>query len=401
MRFKRIFYFILGLGLLMEAPVHSMLKQQYGGTLRAAEELLQSMDAQQFFTIHEEQIAPLYPLVYQITGNVLDLDLSSLTDARKEEIRRSIDGLQEFSHPCHWILDYPHLNHNHPTSIRFEQGKLRIEAVSAEILSALITSPCLIPVTISEFQPFRKTQFGFEANHECISGRPFLDSIVSASVDPLNPYLSLKLGDVDVVPVPEDRFHEMKNDPELRIFSGPGNFLYLKTTNLTQQEAAFIVQNLDVKELALTVLNDHAEVLITQNSGSSLIKLTSPVSFVMPAETPYRLLIERMIVQLQDTGLQVQSSPAQQNRSIQLHVLPMTVSDFDVSRYLLLRNDWQISKDRDWFEEWDDLEATGKIVPLMIHRTTIAARKRIQSLQPRPTGLPEFANCWLLDRVGE
>lgn len=405
MRSKKILFVLLCvtwcLGVLVVTPLHSMLKQQYGGTLKVAEELLQAMDVQEYFTVQEDRPVPLYPLTYEITENSITLDLSELPDSREEEMHRAVEKLQEYSDPCHWIMDYPYLNHNHQTTIRFDGGKHRIDTASPEILSALITSPCFIPVTINEFQPFRKTQFGFEANGDCISGRPFLESILLAPVDPMNPYLSLKLGDVDVVPVPEERFNEMKNDPELKVLPGPRNFLCLKTSNLSQQEVVFIVQNIDVEELAETVLNDHAEGLLTRSPGIPLIKLSSPVSFSMPLESPYRLLMERMIIQLQDAGLQVQPSSTQQNRSIELVVHPLSGGDFDVSRYLLLRNAWRSSKNKEWFEEWDELEATGKIVPLMIHQTSIAARKQIQNLQPRASGMPEFSNCWLLTQDGE
>jgi hypothetical protein len=51
-------------------------------------------------------------------------------------------------------------------------------------------------------------------------GPAFLDSISPVTIDPANPYLSFKLNDVDVFLLPEDRFQQAFNDPELKIQNG-------------------------------------------------------------------------------------------------------------------------------------------------------------------------------------
>jgi hypothetical protein len=298
------------------------------------------------------------------------------------------------------MLDYPHLNHEHQTLFRYDQGKLRIETTSLDILSTLATSPCLVPANVPELHAFRKTQFGFEANGDCVSGRPFLDSLIPSTVDPTNPYLSFKLGDVDVVPVPEDRFHEMNQDPDLKLFPGGKHFLYLKSSGLTQQEVAYITQSLNVEELVRTVLNDHAEASLTRSSEASVAKTPLTIAFPVPMEDPYRLLVQRMIVQLEEAGITIDTA-TKQTRSIELGVVPITESDFDISRYLLLRNDLKISVTGEWFDEWDELEASGKIIPLMVHQSWIAARQQIQDLRVRGNGMTDFSNCWLLPQESE
>jgi hypothetical protein len=186
----------------------------------------------------------------------------------------------------------------------------------------------------------------------------------------------------------------MNKDAELKLFPGMKHFLYSKTSGLTQQEVAYVLQNIDVQELIRTVLNGHAEASLTRSPDSSAAQMNLRVSFTIPVDDPYRLLVQRMIVQLQDARITVDPQ-IKESRSIEFVVAPMTESDIDISRYLLLRNDLKISTPGEWFDEWDELEASGKIVPLMIYQSWNAARRQIQDLRVRENGMTEFSNCWL------
>ena len=244
-------------------------------------------------------------------------------------------------------------------------------------------------------QPFRKTQFGYEANPGCLGGRPFLDSITPVPVDPVNPYLSFKLKDVDVIQVPEDRFHQVSNDPDITVLPGPRYFLYLKSSGLTEEQMAQITASIDVKELSRTVLNDHVDILF-----SSPVLVTSTmrpaILFSYPSEDPYRLLGERIAIQLKGSGFPVSQTGAPNMPELRLFASPIVESDLDLFRYHLLKARPGSDDPRPWYEQWDDLEGSGKLVPLLIHITRIAARKSLLDLQIRSNGMPDFANWWLL-----
>ena len=358
------------------------LKKKYGGNLRVAEELLTDVRIFDF------------PFKVQQTDNSLQADLSFLNPDQLVEIEKHLQALQDSSHVCHWVLDYPFLDHQHVSSIVLENGMLALRGSNHDSLRPLLSSSCLLPFDWLALQPFRKTQFGYEANWECMAGRPFLDSITPVPVDPINPYLSFKLKDVDIIPVPEDRFHQIAADPEISLIPGLKYFLYLKSSGLSSVDVSEIIAAINLTELARTAFNEHAEMIIpvsnTEPSGKRFA-----LRFDFPAENPYRLMGERLELQLKDAGFTIAKTA--RDRSLTLAFTPFVQPNEDMFRYHLLKAESQADS-RPWLERWDDLQRSGRLIPLMVHISQIAYRKNIQELITRPSGMPDLANCWLLQQ---
>jgi MarR-like DNA-binding transcriptional regulator SgrR of sgrS sRNA len=54
--------------------------------------------------------------------------------------------------------------------------------------------------------------------------------------------------------------------------------------------------------------------------------------------------------------------------------------------------------DEAWYDEWDKLESSEAIVPLLIHVSRVAVRKNIQDIRSRADGFPDFADCWIFQK---
>ncbi len=384
--------------LLTTATSVAVLKQEYGGNLRVPEELLQSIQTQQLFEVSDNSLRPLTPFPYQLDETSLAIDLRALNAGTLNEIGRQVEALKESSHPCHWILDYPYFTHEHPTSISFKDGTLFIRSSEEEILQTILTSSCLIPSLSVSLLPFRKTQFGFEANTLCPSGRPFLDSINPVEVDPVNPYLSFKLNDVDICPIPEARFDQISKDPDIHVVSGPKFFLYLKTLNLSSDQVSAIISATNTEELITAGLNGHAESRLPHpvpRDGTSFPKQIT-FSHSLSPDHPYGLLVKRLLVQWREAGLPVSESETAGASRILFRFQAIRENNFDLFLYRWLREQFGEGWIQEaWYDALHELEASGTVVPLLIHSSRIAVRKEIRDLMIRPDGSPDFANCWL------
>src|SRR5262245_7782520 len=248
--------------LFLTSPAYSICKPHYGGALRVADSLLQKVNEQTLFIENENNATPTIQLPFEIHETEARLDLSRINPELMVDVENAVAAIQNHENACHWILDYPFFDHRHPNQIQMESGTLIIKSTDADYLNAILSSRCLPPVNAEPFRAFNKTQYGLEANSKCIAGRPFLDSITPTPVDPLNPYLSFKLNDVDVLPIPEERFQQISSDPELRIVQGPSFYVYLSTSGLSTEEISKLNSGIHIQEIAHAVLNDHAEILL-------------------------------------------------------------------------------------------------------------------------------------------
>jgi hypothetical protein len=378
--------------LFLTTPAYSIRKPHYGGALRVADSLLQRINEQTLFIANEDNIVPTIPLPFEIQETEARLDFSRVNPELMAEIENTVAAIQDQENACHWILDYPFFDHRHPNQIQMESGTLVIKSTDADYLRSILSSRCLPPVSAEAFRPFNKTQFGLEANTKCAAGRPFLDSITPTPVDPLNPYLSFKLNDVDVLPVPEERFQQINSDPELSIVQGPYFFVYIATSGLKPDEISSLTSALHIEEIARAVLNDHAEILLSEQNLQPHLNGQHIIEIKIPEEDPYHLMAERLLLDWQEAGF-VQGKSEER---IEIAAQEMLESDQDLFRYWLLRQHFHINSSKPWFEVWDELEASGQIIPLLIHQTRIAARKNIVNLNVRSGGLLDFANAWMV-----
>ncbi len=378
--------------LFLTTPAYSIRKPHYGGALRVADSLLQRINEQTLFIASEDNVVPTNPLPYEIQETEVRLDLSRINPELMVDVESAVAAIQDHENACHWILDYPFFDHRHPNQIQMESGTLIIKSIDADYLRSILLSRCLPPVSAEAFRPFTKTQFGLEANTRCISGRPFLDSITPTPVDPLNPYLSFKLNDVDILPVPEERFQQINSDPELRIVPGSSFFVYLTTSGLKPDEISSLTSAIHIKEIAKAVLNDHAEILLSEQNSQPHLNGQHIMEIKIPDEEPYHLMAERFLLDWQEAGFVQGKSEAR----IEIAAQEMLESDQDLFRYWLLRNHFHINSPKPWFEVWDEMEASGQIIPLLIHQTRIAARKNIVNLNMRSGGMLDFANAWMV-----
>lgn len=384
--------FCLLLLLLLTTPAYSIRKPHYGGALRVADSLLQRVNEQTLFTETNDSVAPTIPLAFEIHETEARLDLSRINPELMVDVENAVAAIQNHENSCHWILDYPFFDHRHPNQIQMESGTLIIKSTDADYLNAMLSSRCLPPVSAEPFRPFNKTQYGLEANPKCIAGRPFLDSITPTPVDTLNPYLSFKLNDVDVLPIPEERFQQINSDPDLKIVQGPSFYVYLSTSGLTPEEIAKLHSRIHIQEIVHAVLNDHAEILLSEQNSQTILSGQHLIAFTTPEEEPYHLMAERFLLDWQEAGFVQGKSEAR----IEIAAQEMLESDQDLFRYWLLRNRFHVNGAKPWFEVWDEMEASGQIIPLLIHQTQIAARKTVVNLQVRPGGILDFANAWMV-----
>ncbi|MCI0414133.1 hypothetical protein L0222_15210 [bacterium] len=392
----RILLFLV-LSIAATSPVFPVLKPHYGGNAKISEDLSPGLLQVRVFENQKDLLRTSFPLPFAINENTLRMDLSAWPADKITELEKAIVSLRDQTNPCHWILDYPYFHHDHPNSLEIEKDHLVLKTEEPEHLIPLAQSPCLIPQRISYLLPFSKTQFGYEANQNCIAGRPFLDSISPVAVDPVNPYLGFKLNEVDAFLIPEEKFRQISSDEQIRVQPGPKFFVYLKSENITAEQMLSLTSALDLPEIARAVLNEHAEIFPTQKAGSTADVWKSPVYLKVPEETPFRLVGERLRIQLENAGFVISTRALPKNAPLlELAVREINEPDLDLFRYRLLRNDLQVSGESSWFEEWDDLEASGKIVPLLLYESRMAIRKNIVDVRTGMGGFPDFSEAWIL-----
>lgn len=373
------------------------LKREYGGNLKVAEELLGTISSQTLFRDDEGTPRPRFRFPFTRDGSDLTFDLSAFDPDLFTEMEKHIAEVQKPDDSCHWILDYPYLSHNHTTVIEARDGTIRIHTESPEILAAIAESSCLVPQSAAILSPFLKTQFGYEANSTCLAGRPFLDSITPAPVDSSNPYLSFKLNDADVISIPEDRFQQISRDEDIRVMPGPKYLVFLSTEGLSQDAAAAIASTIRVWDLGRAVLNGHIEPLLNAGPATGARPGTR-VHFVYPQDPPYRLVGERIELDLREAGFDVNPPPGDVGKTgnLNLEAFPLPPGDDDIARYLLLKKYYPAeSRNLPWFEIWDEYEAEGKILPLFTHTTMLAVRKGVQDFASGPDGIPNFSGAWI------
>src|SRR5262249_29774478 len=102
-------------------------KPHFGGNIRVATDLLDGIGSQMIFRSSETASIPLLQIPYEKTQTRLSLDLSFLDPTAQLEVEQAVSRVQETTHPCHWILDYPYLSHQHPTTLEYQDGKLVLQ----------------------------------------------------------------------------------------------------------------------------------------------------------------------------------------------------------------------------------------------------------------------------------
>jgi hypothetical protein len=394
---SRILAALIACGLLFDAPVLGADKPHYGGTLRVAEELLERLGSPALLRMNGDRLEGVFPIPFTLDDTVLTLDLSGLEPEARGEIERAAMSVADPSSPCHWILQYPRYSDDRPSSITLEGDLLTFRVTEPGTVAQIASSSCLIPERVHALLPFVRTQFGYEANDACLAGRPFLDSIVAAEVDPANPFLSFKLKDVDVFPVPEERFAQVSTDPDVVTAPATRTLLYLRTSGMDRDTARHVAAAIDAAEVSRAVLNGHAEILLARPATAPLgSPKTSAMSFVFPDAEPYRLVGQRLRIQLQRAGFTI--SPDSTSPGTPAIELASTRVDqnIDLTRYQILRKSLKYGDSRSWQETWEQLLESGSIIPLLIHTSWIAYRKDIQELKSDAAGVPDFADCWLL-----
>ncbi len=398
MKFRILLFLVLTIA--ATAPVFPVLKPHYGGNAKISEDLSSGLGQIRLFENQQDVLKTFYPLRFTIQENTLRVDLSAWPADKMTELEKAIASLQDETNSCHWILDYPNFHHDHANSVAIEKDQLVLKTGEPEYLFSLAQSPCLIPQKVSYLMPFSKTQFGYEANPDCIAGRPFLDSISPVAVDPVNPYLGFKLNEVDAFLIPEEKFREISTDEQIQVKSGPRFFVYFKSEKITAEQMLPLTSALDLTEISRAVLNEHAEILLKQKAISTTNVWKSPVYLKIPEETPFRLVGDRIRIQLENAGFVF--SPAstkalpQGAPMLELVVAAINEPDLDLFRYRLFHKDTQGSAGTSWFEEWDDLEASGKIVPLMLYESRMAIRKNMIDVRVGMEGMPDFSEAWIL-----
>jgi hypothetical protein len=277
-----------------------------------------------------------------------------------------------------------------------EEGSYVIRAGEPEFLQTLMLSSCLVPETLPALLTFRRTQFGYEANAAALSGRPFVDSITPVPVDPGNPYLSFKLGDVDIFTVPEERFQQLSQDPDLWITEGPSYLIFLNIAGILHKHTPAIQKAVRAAELSRSALNDHAEILLPADERESAVVPDVALAVGIPEDAPFRLMGERLLIQLKEAGFKVVPLNQETSASIRLIAVQVREADMDLFYYRLLKEQLHVQSEDSWFEEWDRRLAVGEIIPLFLYHSRIAVRK---NLKPSSfvSGRPDFSNFWFLE----
>jgi len=369
--------------LLFALPALCVLRQQYGGNVKVAADLLEDVTS---LTLPESGIP------YHADGQTLTIDFQNLNPDTATDIEKTFLAIQDSNNACHWIQDYPYLDHTHSTSI--QQDETRIISIHSDdpaTIETLLNSSCLLGNKLDALHPFERTQYGYEANTDCLAGRPFLDSISPVVVDPVNPYLSFKLGDVDVISVPEDRFAQASADPQCTLIYGPKYVLYLRMEGFSPEQLSQLMNAINLKELSRAVLNDHVEILMASSSNNGQQQKIQAVFQNVP-DGPYRLLGDRLKLQLEESGFEFSEKSAQ--RSIRLLAQPVH-GNFDLTAYQIIRSNFPDQTNGVWKDSWDRLRSSGKLLPLLIHTTRVAVRTKIIDLKTRADGRLNFADCWI------
>jgi hypothetical protein len=381
------------------SPVSSVMKQHYGGNVKIAEDLTAGLTNIHFFEADTDDLHAVAGFQYVIEDNKLHVDLSKLPADRITEIERAVANLRQTTDACHWVLDYPYFHHDHGNRITIDKHRLTLTSSEPDFLHLLARSSCFIPGGVSFLMPFTRTQFGYEANPNAIAGRPFLDSISPIAVDPLNPYLAFKLNEVDAFSIPEEKFRQISADEQIQLLAGPEYFLFLKSENLTPEQMSPVTSALDLNEISRAVLNDHAQLYLeAQTIPDSPAEIPKdPIYLKIPEDLPYRLVGERLRIQLQNRGFVISTKPLPRSAPmLELLVRQVREPDTDLFRYRLLRDEFLSTGDAAWFEEWDQLHASSRLVPLMLYGSRIAVRKNLAGLRRGVDGMPDFSNAWIL-----
>jgi hypothetical protein len=216
-------------------------------------------------------------------------------------------------------------------------------------------------------------------------------------VDPLNPYLAFKLNEVDVFSIPEEKLRQISSDEQIQVLPGPKFFLYLRSSNLTPDQMMHLTSVLDLREISRAVLNEHVEIFLPEKESDTAPLLQTPFHWKISEVDPFRLAGERIRIQLQNHGFIISSAPPQENSPlVELIVREMHEPDLDLLRYKILRENFETAAERSWFEEWDQLESAGAIVPLMIYESRVAVRKSLIDVRRGSGGILDFSNAWFL-----
>lgn len=377
----KIFFAVL-LVWMMAHSAFCLTKEQFGGNLKVSSDLLEHI---------QNQSLPDLAIPLNINQNKATFDMRGLNPDMRTELQQSLSALQDRMNACHWLVDFPNLDSSQNAQIEIGDDAIEITSQDEITVQELLKSPCLLPGKLDLIRPFRTTQYGYEANPQSPAGRPFLDSITPIVVDPINPYLSFKLGDVDVIPVPEDRFPQISNDSDLQLLQGPQVILYLKLTGFAPEAAAKVASSIDVHELARAVLNDHVHDLFSAPDAQPGAAVSA--KFVNRSEASYKLLGDRLQVELQKMGFTLNDADTS-GRSIEL-MQEEVRGDLLLSEYHILRVQFPDQNSGTWDAAWQNLIKSGRLIPLLIHTTKIAARKSIQGLNSEAGPNPDFENCWI------
>ena len=160
-----------------------------------------------------------------------------------------------------------------------------------------------------------------------------------------------------------------------------------------------VASALDLNEISRAVLNDHTELYLARPEASSVPPeiFKNPIYFKIPDDFPYRLIGERLKIQLQNRGFVISTKALQNNApTIELFVRQVREPDMDLFHYNLIRQEFQHNNESTSFEQWDQLQSSGQLVPLMLYASRIAARKNLAGLRRGPDGMLDFSNAWIL-----
>ena len=172
---KKLFHFLI-LPLILCNSVFAVIKPNYGGNAKISEDLTVGLNRIHLFEVRGETLIPRYPFSFVSIENRLEIDLSGWPDDRITELEKAIQALKDEANRCHWILDYPSLQHDHENSVIVAGKKLIITAAEQEFLQLIAQSSCMIPEKVESRVTLCRKQFGLEAKSAGVGGRPGLES---------------------------------------------------------------------------------------------------------------------------------------------------------------------------------------------------------------------------------